>query len=169
MEGLRSWEPSPLVTLPPPCTSPASPGYSHVGFRGVRQGDAEVGNVLEARTGRGEAQALQPGCHTWSEQGWQRLCSSPTAAYRVLLPLHSTPPCMGMGHTLPGVKGRARGHQQLVGEDGKQEESGELETVSCQCSRSGYNDKTANFPCWGAAQPRWDQGPGRGVCAMGFS
>lgn len=157
MEGLRSCEPSPLVTLLPPCTSLPCPGYSHVGFRGVRQGDAEVGNVLEDRIGRGEAQALQPGCHRWSERGWQCLCSSPTVAYKILLPPHSIPPAWGWDHTLPGVKDRARGHQQLVGEDGKQEEPGELEIVSCQCSRSGYSHMTANFPCRGATQPLWNQ------------
>lgn len=36
-----------------PCGSQFSLGYSHVGLRGVRQGDAEVGDVLEDTKGRG--------------------------------------------------------------------------------------------------------------------
>lgn len=36
-----------------------------------------------------------------------------------------------------------------MGGDGKQEESGELETVSRQCSRPSYSHEAASFPCWG--------------------
>lgn len=72
---------------------------------------------------------------------------------------------MGMGLYSPW----AMRHQQLVGGDGKQEESGELEIVSCQCSRPSYSHKAASFPCWGAAQLLWDQLSGRGVRAMGCS
>lgn len=113
IEVLRSCEPSPLVALLPPHTSPATPGYSHVGFRGVRQGDAEVGNVLEDRIGRGRSSgtAARVSLHGQSGAGFAPCPQLPAG----LCSPHKASPCMGMGPHSPWSEEQGKGRPATRG------------------------------------------------------
>lgn len=167
-QGAR--RPHPKSAIPPVCPEPAAGclGYSHVGLRGVWQGDPEVGDVLEDTRGREGTWLL-----------WWRLAAH--LPLTPVLPVGLPPPPRQAQHPLSGMVRRAVKDKQLVGRGGKQEGFGELGTVSPQCSRPGYGQQRTIFPCWegcpappgpppgqrGEVHVLWDAPSGKGDAAAG--